>query len=100
MMHYHTYPRTPKMNAHCERFNRTLQEEFIDYHANLLLDTLAFNRKLMDYLIFYNTLRVHHAFQNKLSPVQFMLQSPYYSLDRDRECKRGWPYTHASQIRS
>ena len=93
LQHYHTYPRTPKMNAHCERFNRTLQEEFIDYHANLLLDTEAFNRKLMDYLIFYNTLRVHHAFQNKLSPVEFMLQSPYYSLAGDRECKRGWPYT-------
>lgn len=26
--HWHTYPRTPKMNAHCERFNRTIQEEF------------------------------------------------------------------------
>jgi transposase InsO family protein len=24
--HYHTYPRCPKMNAHCERFNRTIRE--------------------------------------------------------------------------
>ena len=30
--HWHTYPRTPKMNAHVERFNRTIQEEFVDYH--------------------------------------------------------------------
>ena len=30
--HWHTYPKTPRMNAHCERFNRTLQEECIDYH--------------------------------------------------------------------
>lgn len=28
--HWHTYPKTPKMNAHNERFNRTIQEEFID----------------------------------------------------------------------
>jgi len=34
LVHYHTYPRTPKMNAHIERFNRTVQEEFIDYHIH------------------------------------------------------------------
>ena len=40
--HYHTYPKTPKMNAHCERFNRTVQEECIDYHYDLLfLDDLT-----------------------------------------------------------
>ena len=27
--HYHTYPKTPKMNAHCESFNGTIQEEFV-----------------------------------------------------------------------
>jgi len=26
------YPRTPKMNAHCELFNRTLQDELVDYN--------------------------------------------------------------------
>ena len=25
--HYHTYPKTPKMNAHCESFNGTIQED-------------------------------------------------------------------------
>ena len=24
LVHWHTTPRTPKMNAHCERFNRTI----------------------------------------------------------------------------
>ena len=61
------------MNAHLERFNKTIQDEFIDYHSYLLLDPDKFNQKLIDYLIFYNTERVHHAFQNKLSPVQFMM---------------------------
>lgn len=93
LIHYHTYPRTPKMNAHCERFNRTIQEEFVDYHAGLLLEPMDFNRELMDYLLFYNAERVHHAFDNKLSPLQFMVQSPYYQLHFPEDCKMGWPYT-------
>jgi transposase InsO family protein len=81
--HYHTYPRTPKMNAHVERFNRTIQEEFVDYHRSLLLEPEHFNEKLMEWLIFYNTKRVHHAFKNTLTPVQYLLQ--YLSLHAD--CK-------------
>lgn len=91
LIHYHTYPKTPKMNAHVERFNRTIQEEFIDYHVGALLNPTAFNLKLMNWLIWYNTLRPHHAFQNKLSPVQFIT-----SLERAKhseESKSGWTYT-------
>jgi transposase InsO family protein len=95
LTHYHTYPKTPKMNAHVERFNRTLQEEFVDFHANLLLTPDVFNRKLMDYLAFYNTERVHFAFGNKLSPVGYMLSLPRYELTGGRECKDGWPYTRS-----
>lgn len=93
LVHYHTYPKTPKMNAHCERFNRTIQEEYIDYHVNELLDPECFNKGLMDYLIFYNTRRVHCAFKNKLSPVQFMLQWQEQQLNLGQECKWRWPYT-------
>ena len=51
--HWWTYPRSPKMNAHAERFNRTLQEQFVDYHEDLLFDDLAtFNRQLADWLLF------------------------------------------------
>jgi len=28
------------MNAHCERFNHTIQDEFVDYHETLLFDDL------------------------------------------------------------
>ncbi len=70
--HYHTYPRTPKMNAHVERFNRTIQEEFVDYHAGELMDPLAFNRKLIPWLVWYNTERPHWGLDLK-SPMQFML---------------------------
>src|SRR3989344_3864281 len=81
--HYHTYPKTPKMNAHIERFNRTIQDEFIDYHDALLLDLPRFNEKLMDWLLFYNTKRVHHAFRTTLSPLQYLIQ--YEKLPA--ECK-------------
>ena len=90
LTHYHTYPRTPKMNAHCERFNRTLQEEFVDYHMGELLDPAVFNRKLLDWLVWYNTERVHYAFHNKLSPVEFIISLPTNTLS---ECKIGWLYT-------
>ena len=94
LIHFHTYPKTPKMNAHLERFNRTIQEEFIDYNSFLLKDPDLFNRKLMDYLIFYNTLRVHHAFKNKLSPIQFMLQwSEANTAKMPAESRIGLHYT-------
>ena len=72
LIHYHTYPRTPKMNAHCERFNRTIQEEFVDYHTGALLDTSSFNQKLIPWLVWYNTQRPHWGLGLK-SPMQFML---------------------------
>ena len=89
--HYHTYPRTPKMNAHCERFNRTIQDEFIDYHQGELINPLAFNRRLMTWLIWYNSKRPHFAFQNKFSPLQYLL-----SLERAEnqpESNLGWTHT-------
>ncbi len=94
LVHYHTYPRTPKMNAHAERFNRTVQEEFSNFHKDLLFaDIKKFNELLAGWLLFYNLKRVHHAFKNKQSPIQFMLSLPLQTLPA--ECKRGWPYTDA-----
>lgn len=88
--HYHTYPKTPKMNSHCERFNRTIQEEFVDFHQGELLEPVVFNRNLMSWLIWYNTKRPHYAFQNKLSPVQYMI-----SLERAKKLtESNWGWTH------
>ena len=54
--------RSPKMNAHCECFNRTIQEIFVDYHEDLLFTDLnGFNQKMADWLVFYNTERPHQA---------------------------------------
>ncbi len=71
--HWHTYPRTPKMNAHVERFNRTIQEEFIDYHEGLLISPDQFNRQLIPWLLWYNAERPHWALKLK-SPGQFLLK--------------------------
>ncbi len=86
--HWHTYPRTPKMNAHVERFNRTIQEEFVDFHEDLLLtDIMAFNDKLFEYLTWYNLYRPHHALQ---------LQSPMQVISnylKSNQCNMYWPNT-------
>jgi transposase InsO family protein len=71
--HWHTYPRTPKMNAHCERFNRTIQEEFVDWNLHLLHDPEKFNKKLATYLVWFNTKRPHKALNQK-APVQYLIQ--------------------------
>jgi transposase InsO family protein len=92
--HYHTYPKTPKMNAHCESFNGTIQDEFVDFNVNLLFDnTTKFNEKLSEYLLFYNTKRVHYAFKNKLAPLEVLTASEYYVSKLSTECRNGWPYS-------
>jgi transposase InsO family protein len=87
VVHWKTYPKTPKMNAHCERFNRTIQECFVDYHEDLLFtDPALFNQKMSDWLVFYNTELPHLSTKpnpkkttslNNLpvSPVEFLLKS-------------------------
>lgn len=60
--HFHTYPRSPKMNAEIERFNRTLSEAFISRHRHLLAyDLEEFNRQLMEWLLWYNIRRPHRS---------------------------------------
>ena len=87
-VHWHTYPKTPKMNAHCERFNRTIQEEFVDFHTPELLDPATFNRKLIPWLLWYNGERPHWSLKLQ-SPVQFLMaQYP-------EECRMWWRDTRA-----
>jgi transposase InsO family protein len=67
-------PRTPKVHAHIERFNKTLQEEFVDYHVDQAIDQpTIFNQELSDWLIWYNTKRPHHSL-NLMTPSQYLLQ--------------------------
>ena len=85
---FHTYPRSPKMNAHVERFNRTLDEEFLRYRRALLRDDVrAFNDKLVDWLLWYNGERPHYAL-GQVSPFQFMMSSL-----PAQECQMWWTHT-------
>jgi hypothetical protein len=77
-----TYPKCPKMNAHAERFNRTIQEEFIEFHKDLLFEDIdAFNDKLLDYLIWFNESRPHYALG---------LRSPMQFLSEEHQCNMYW----------
>ena len=80
--HWHTYPKTPKMNAHCERFNKILQDEFIDYCKY----------ELSDYLFWYNAKRPHYSL-GQIPPIE------YIKMNEDKygkKCKNRW--THTSYI--
>jgi transposase InsO family protein len=72
--HLWNYPKHPQMNAKIERFNRTLQEEFLDYHMHLFYDLNGLNQKLMDWLIFYNTKRPHYTLNN-LPPLKYIINT-------------------------
>lgn len=67
--HYHSRVKTPKDNPDNERFNRTLQEEFINL-GNMTDDTEMFNRKLTEWLIHYNFQRPHQTL-DYMPPINF-----------------------------
>jgi len=73
--HFHTYPRSPKQNAEIERFNRTLWEAFARYRKTTLAHDLpAFNRELMEWLLWYNTRRPHQAL-GQASPLRYIIST-------------------------
>lgn len=69
LAHYWSRVKTPKDNAVNERFNRTLQEEFIQL-GNMRSDAAAFNRLLTEWLVEYNFRRPHQALRY-LPPMNF-----------------------------
>lgn len=67
--HYWSRPKTPKDNAVNERFNRTVQDEFLAL-GNMTADTAVFNRRLTEWLVEYNFRRPHQAL-NYMPPISF-----------------------------
>lgn len=53
----------PNDNAHIERFNRTIQDECLGRYITYKTTTQCLQRKLTNYLEFYNTKRVHLGLQ-------------------------------------
>ena len=76
--HYFIYPRCPRINGVIERYQRTLQEEFLEPNLDLILNPKLFNDKLAEYLLFYNLVRPHYALGLK-SPLNYLIEEGYQS---------------------
>lgn len=71
--HLFIYPRCPKINTFIERYNRTVQEEFIDEHLDLIHNKELFSQKLADWNIYYNINRRHHSL-GLISPLRYFVE--------------------------
>ncbi len=67
--HLFINPRCPKIDTFIERYNRTVQEEFIDCHEDVIHDQRVFAKRLADWNVYCNTKRRHHSLGLK-SPLQ------------------------------
>ncbi len=74
ILHFFSYPRCPKINAVIERFNRTIQEDFVDQNLDVIDDKPEFNRRLGEYIIWYNTQRPHQTLGLK-SPINYLIEN-------------------------
>lgn len=83
--HLFIYPRCPKIDTFIERYNRTLQEEFIDENLDTIHNYDTFSKLLADWNIYYNTKRRHHSLG---------LQSPLqYLITHNQMSQMLWTYT-------
>jgi putative transposase len=71
LTHQFIYPRLPKVNGFIERFNRTVQEEFILRNDDIYYDLDSFREKLNKYLAWYNYQRPHSSLKY-VSPMKFI----------------------------
>ena len=88
LVHFHTYPRSPKMNPFIERFNRTISEDCMETNRALLRDDVpAFNEALVDWLLWYNLKRPHESL-GQVSPMRYIVSGL-----TAQECQRWWTRT-------
>ena len=94
LVHFFNYPKHPQSNGHLERFNRTIQEQFTDWHTDELDDSRVFNSKLMEYLLWYNTERPHRGI-GKSTPLRYYLDN--FVKDPDQS-NMYWTRTHNARL--
>ena len=72
--HLWSYPRSPKTNGYVERFNWTIQDEFINYEIDTATYNLEqFDQKLDEWINYYNTVRPHQSL-NYMTPNNYLVQ--------------------------
>ncbi len=74
LVHFFNYPKHPEANGYLERFNRTIQDQFVNWYTDELDEPELFNEKLMEYLIWYNMEKPHRGIGN-LPPLRFYLDN-------------------------
>jgi len=70
ILQIYSRPRTPKDNPALERFNRTIQDEWLDFSEVGLDDIQEANEDLTQWLIKYNSYRPHDSLDNK-TPLEY-----------------------------
>lgn len=84
----HSLPRSPKTQGYVERFNWTLQDEFIDYEIDtILVSRNDFDIKLQDWLHYYNHIRPHQSLKYQ-TPHQFLLQLQVNNQAQNTSCAK------------
>jgi len=63
--HVWTYPKHPKVNGVVERFNRSIQEEWLDIYQEELVELNQANQRIAEYLYFYHNDRIHEGLGDK-----------------------------------
>jgi len=76
IIHYWNYKGKPYRQGHIEKFNRTIQEEFVDWNEMWLDDINEFNVKLIEWIDWYNSKRFHWSL-NLMTPVDYLLTNGY-----------------------
>ena len=81
------------MNAICERFNRTLQEQFGAYHKRLAVITelKLFNEKMIEYVYFYNIYRPHKN-HGLITPKQTIIKQQQQKCNMYLNSHKHWAF--------
>ena len=74
LVHFFNYPRHPQSNGCLERFNKTIQEQFVYWHIDCIDELHDFNAEMMNYLIWYNTEKPHRGIGN-LPPLRYYIDN-------------------------
>jgi transposase InsO family protein len=74
IQHFWNYPKCPKMNGTIERFNRTIQEEFLYRIRTILHSNIQYAQEVLlpQYIKYYNKERLHQSLDYK-TPYQYYL---------------------------